>query len=334
MVVVVGHHADRTTLDTCQRRHTARSPAAAQLHHRVDIAELVDDVAHVVGPQAILGHQVAQLPLVVALPFVDGALEVRQVLLGGHDRLGFVGHQHIDHAVGPLHVDRADFFGTEHAQAAAFDHGGAADADVRALGRDDHIAAAQQHRIARKAAAVGDAHQRHQAAELREEREGPAVEARASDAIGIARPAAAALGQQHHRQAVVLGDLEHAVLLAVVVAALGARQHHVVVRHDHGLGLLGAEQVAVDTGYAGHHAVALGIGDQVFHRTAAALRGNHQRAVLHERAGIDEVGHVLARRAVAPTVTLRHGVGPVLVEAESAAVEHFGQIGPDVVEID
>ena len=132
----------------------------------------------------------------------------------------------------------------------------------------------------------------------------------------------------------MLGDLEHAVLLAVVVTALGARQHHVVVGHDHGLGLLGAEQVAVDAGHACHHAVALGVGDQVLHRAAAALRRHHQRAVLHERAGIDEVGHVLARRAVAPTVTLGHGVGPVLVEAEAAAVEHFGQIRPDVVEID
>ena len=334
MVVVVGHHADRASFDACQRRDATRPPAASQLHHRIHIAELVDDVAHVVGPQAILGHQVPQFALVVALPLVDSALEVRQVLLGGHDRLGLVFHQHIDHAVGPLHVDRADFLGTEHAQAAAFDHGGAADADVRALGRDDHVAAAQQHRVARKAATVGDAHERHQAAELGEEGEGPAVQPRAADAVGIARPAAATLGQQHHRQAVVLGDLEHAVLLAVVVPALGARQHHVVVGHHHGLRLLGAEEVAVDAGHARHHAVALGVGDQVLHRAAAALRSHHQRAVLHERARIDEVGHVLARRAVAPTVTLGNSVGPVLVEAEAATVEHFGQIGPDVVEID
>ena len=33
-------------------------------------------------------------------------------------------------------------------------------------------------------------------------------------------------------------------------------------------------------------------------------------------------------------MALGYGVGPVLVEAEAAAFEHLGQVGPDVVEID
>ena len=229
VVVVVGHHADRASFDACQRSDAAGAPAATQFHHRVHIAELVDDLAHVVGPQPVLGNHMTQLALVVAFPFVDGSLEVRQVPLGRLDRRGLVGDEHVDDAVGPLHIDRADFLGAKHTQAPTFDHGRAADADIRALGRDDHIAAPEQHCVAGKAATIGDADHRHQAAELREEGERPAIQARAADPVGVTRPTAASLGQEHHRQAVVLGDLEHAVLLAVVVPALGARKHHVVI---------------------------------------------------------------------------------------------------------
>ena len=52
--------------------------------------------------------------------------------------------------------------------------------------------------------------------------------------VGVAGPAAAALGEEHDRQPQPLDDVEQAVLLAVVLVALGAGQHRVVVRQHRG----------------------------------------------------------------------------------------------------
>ena len=46
-------------------------------------------------------------------------------------------------------------------------------------------------------------------------------------------PPSPALGEEHEREALPLGQLEQAVLLAVVLQALGAGQHRVVVGHHH-----------------------------------------------------------------------------------------------------
>ncbi len=64
-----------------------------------------------------------------------------------------------------------------------------------------------------EAVARGDAHERDQAAEVREQVEGAAVEARDDRHVDVARAAAAALGEQHDRQPPPLGELEQAVLL-------------------------------------------------------------------------------------------------------------------------
>jgi hypothetical protein len=69
-----------------------------------------------------------------------------------------------------------------------------------------------------------------------------------------------------------------------------------------------------------------GRGDQVLHRPPAPLRGDHERAVLDERAGVDQVGHVLASRAPTTLPTAGDGVGPVVVEAELVALDHFAEV--------
>ena len=66
-----------------------------------------------------------------------------------------------------------------------------------------------------------------------EEVEGEAVEPGHADAVGVAGPAAAALGEEHDRQPLALGHLEQPVLLAVVLQALGAGEDRVVVGHHH-----------------------------------------------------------------------------------------------------
>jgi len=86
-----------------------------------------------------------------------------------------------------------------HAEAAALDHRRAAHADARVLGGDHHVAAAEQCGVAGEAVARGDADQRHEAAELGEQRERAAVEARDDRHVDVARASTATLGEQHHR---------------------------------------------------------------------------------------------------------------------------------------
>src|SRR2546426_1134217 len=81
-------------------------------------------------------------PLVGAAPVLDRTLKVRQILLRGLHRFGLVLDGDVDDAVARLHVDRADFFGAEDPESAAFDHRRAAHPDVRVLRRDDDVAAA------------------------------------------------------------------------------------------------------------------------------------------------------------------------------------------------
>ena len=47
-------------------------------------------------------------------------------------------------------------------------------------------------------------------------------------------PSAPTLAKQHHRQPKALGEVEHAVLLVMIPAALRAGKHGVVVVHDDG----------------------------------------------------------------------------------------------------
>ena len=108
---VVGDDAHRPAFDAGQRRHHAVAPAAAQFQHAAGIGQRGDDGAHVVDPQAVLGHQVAQGAWVGGLPVGGAALEVAQVLLGGDHSRGLVVDQHIHHAIGMQLGCRADLVG-------------------------------------------------------------------------------------------------------------------------------------------------------------------------------------------------------------------------------
>jgi hypothetical protein len=63
-----------------------------------------------------------------------------------------------------------------------------------------------------------------------------AVEPADAGRVGVAGAAAPALGEEHHREPQLLGQLEQPVLLAVVLGALRAGEHGVVVRDGHALG--------------------------------------------------------------------------------------------------
>ena len=70
------------------------------------------------------------------------------------------------------------------------------------------------------------------AAQAPEDVERHGVEAGHRLHVDVARPAAAALGEEDQRDALLLDDLEQPVLLVMVGLALGAGQHRVVVVRD------------------------------------------------------------------------------------------------------
>ena len=187
------------------------------------------------------------------------------------------------------------------------------------LRRDHHVAAAEQRRVAREAVARGDTHERDLAAEAREQLKRTAVQARDDRHVDVAWAPAAALGEQHHRQSPSLRELEQAVLLCVVAPALGTGEHHVVVGQRHA-------RTAVDLAHAAHEPVGGGARDQLLAWASALLGGEQQRPILHERVRVEQVGDVLARRAVAALVALRDSVGPRRVQADLVALAHRAQV--------
>ncbi len=110
----------------------------------------------------------------------------------------------------------------------------------------------------------------------------------------------------------------------MVHEALGAGQHAVVVGHHR-------DRPAVDRRGAHDQAVRRGARDEVVERAAAALRGDRQRAVLYEAAGIDEVGDVLAGCPPSGGVAPLGDFGPGLVEPDPVPLPHLRQIRPDVI---
>ena len=306
-------------LDPDERGDHADAELGTQLEHRVVVGESVDDGAHVVDAQPVLGDHVPQRALVGTRPRRHRPLEVRQVLLRDGDRLGFVLDGDVDDAVRHLHGHRPDVFGCVHAEAAAFDHRRTAHADVRVGGRDHDVAAAEQRRVAGEAPSRVDADQRHEPAQRTPQRERHAVEPGHAGPVGVARPSAAALGEEDDRQAQALGQLEQAVLLAMVLQALRAGEDGVVVRHHD-------RAVAVDGADAADQTVGRRPADEVVELAPAALRGDDHRPVLDEAAGVDEVVDVLARRALPRPAPALDRIGPLLVVAERVPLHDLGEI--------
>src|SRR5262249_14133176 len=114
------------------------------------------------------------------------------------------------------------------------------------------------------------------------------------ETVGIAGAAAPALREEDRRQLPLRGDLEHAVLLAMVLHALCAGEHRVVVGHHHTLRPRRLEELAVYVADARNQALGRRALDQVLHGAPTALRGDHERTVLDERSGVTEILDVLS----------------------------------------
>ncbi len=117
------------------------------------------------------------------------------------------------------------------------------------------------------------------------------------------------LGEEHDREPPLLCELEHPVFLAVVLPALGTGEDGVVVGHHDATGSGFAEEIAVHAADSSQHAVGGRVGDQIFDAPASALRGDHERAVFADRAGVTQVFDVLTHRALTGLAPARHGLG-------------------------
>ena len=209
----------------------------------------------------------------------------------------------------------------------AFDHRRAAHPDVRILGRDDHVADAEHRRVAREAVPGIDPHQRHQPAQPGEEEEGPTVEEADTRGIGVAGPPTSTLGEEDHGKTHRLGQREQTILLAVVLQALRTGQHRVVVRHGDDLSGVPLEQIAVDRADPADHPVGRSALDQLVDRTPPALSRDHQRAVLDERAFVDEVGDVLACGAPTDRPASFDRLGTSCIETHRVTGVHLLEVG-------
>ena len=295
------------------------------------VGEDREDAPGVVGGAPVLGDDTAELRLVGAGPFLDRALEVREIALGDRDGFLVVAHRHVDDAVRLLHGDRPDLLGSERSQAAALDHRRAAHPDAGVLRRDDDVAAPEQRRVAGEAIAGDDPDERHQTAQSREERERHAVEPGDHRSVDVARPAAAALGEQNDREALALGQLEEPVFLLMVQVSLRAGQDHVVVREHRGARAVVLEKLAVDAPDARHESVRRRLGDQLLDASAASLRSEGQRPVLDEAVRVAQIRQVLAGRAAPRCVALLHRLRASVVLRRGLARQNVGEVRSDVV---
>ncbi len=119
----------------------------------------------------------------------------------------------------------------------------------------------------------------------------------------------------------------------MILHALGAGQHHVVVGHDHGTTTVFREQVTVNLTQTSDHAIARGVLNQVFNGAAPALPGDHHRAVLDKRSLVTQMRDVLTRRSPACFITLGNRLRAIFVESRAFTVDHLLQIRTDIVEV-
>ncbi len=244
-------------------------------------------------------------------------------MLGDGDRLRLVLDRDVDHAIG--HLDRPS------APTSSGEKTPRLPPSIIAgppMPIDEFLVAittSQQPRIAGvagEAAAGVDAHQRRHAAQAPEDVEGHRVEAGHRLHVDVARPATAALGEEDQRNALLLDDLEQPVLLVMVVLALRAGQHRVVVMRHRDPAALRPEQRAVDPADAGDQPVGRRLLDQVLDGAPRALARRSAKAPYSTKL-LGSTRSSRFCRAVRWLVLRRRAtdIGPLPVERHGAAFE-------------
>ena len=199
---------------------------------------------------------------------------------------------------------------------------------LESAGGDDDVAAAEDRRVAGEAPPAGDAHQRLEAREPAEVVERQAVQAGDAGAVRVARATASAFGEEDDRQPVVLGHLEEAVLLAVVVQARGARQHRVVVGGHRPPGGRRRSPTPPTRPSPG-----------VFSRRSSMLRRFFCAATTSGPYSMSDPSSIrsatFSRAVRLPSLRRRSTAsGRFSSSPYAVALDHLGQVGPDLVEVD
>ena len=220
-------------------------------------------------------------------------------------RLGLVGDRDVDDAVGLLHVDRADVLGRERRRARRpRSSPGRPCRCSSPRWRSPRRSSRAARRCRRSSSPAAMPDQRHQARQPAEQVERAGSRARRRRPVDVARAPAAALGEQHHRQPPALGQLEQPVLLAVVAACPACRPAPCSRRTRRRARLpVDRRRCPPTSPSAGVRAISSSL------RPPPLLGGEEQRPVLDERAVVDEVGDVLARRAPALLAAPRDRLG-------------------------
>ena len=173
---VVGKHADRMTADTGETGDDTDTESGSKFEKVATVDEVRDGIADVVDTCSLRRYHVAQGVVVTRARVDPTASEEGEIVLGRLDCGGFVGDADVNHAVGGLHVDRADRRGCDLAEATAFDHRRTGHADVGILRGDDDVAATEECGVAGEAVARGDTDHRDESRELSEEGKSHAIE--------------------------------------------------------------------------------------------------------------------------------------------------------------
>jgi hypothetical protein len=221
----------------------------------------------------------------------------------------------------------------EHAQPATFDHCRAAHANVGIFGGDHYITATKNRSVAGEAVARIDSNDRDQTTQLGEPQKRQTVQPADTESIGIARPSTTAFGEEDNRQMELLGNLKQTVLFPVILCALCACEHGVVVTHDHRLSGMAGEVLAVHGANATDQPIGWSALDEILDGAPATLRRDHHRAVFDETARIDKVVKILAGGAATNSASASNGVRPGLIQPYFMAGHNFSQGIRDLVNV-
>ena len=210
---------------------------------------------------------------------------------------------------------------------------GTAHADVGRLVGDHHVATAEQRGIAGETAAGNRSNDRHLAVERAEARKCRGLKACRRRPF-VARPSAAAFGEQDDRHRPFVGERQQPVFLLVVDHTLRACEYRVVIAHDSAARPILAEQRAIYRTDTGDHAVGGTHAAQFVRGAALPLRRERKPAIFDEGTGITEIVDIFTRRPLIGLATARNGVRPVLVEQFRASRQRLGEIAADMIQID
>ena len=146
--------------------------------------------------------------------------------------------------------------------------------------------------------------------------------------VGVARTAAAALGEQHQRHLQLIDDRQEAVLFLVAPEPLRSCEDGVVVRHHADQRRLLAKVPGVDRSQTADDAVTRRVADQVVDISTALLGGVHETAVLLKAAWVDKVCQVLAGGSTPASVDLCNRLRPGLIIEQRPAGVVLREVGP------